>query len=144
MSVRTWDAALGTLFAGIGLLLVVAGWRLPPGLAGVPGPGVFPIAIGAVLIALGLVLASTRTRDRATYWEREWTAPETRQVVAIVLLLIGYVALWEVVPFIWRTPALLLGIYLVVGEPWLRSLVIAAAATGVLAGVFSGLLRVRL
>jgi hypothetical protein len=144
MSARAWDLGLGLAFALLGVLLAVAGTRLPPGIAGVPGPGVFPMAIGAILVALGLALAWTRTPAGATYWERGWRAAPTRQVAAILVLLAVYVALWDVVPFIWRTPALLVGIYLVVGEPWLRSLAVAVVTTAALAGVFAGLLRVRL
>lgn len=145
MNARAWDLGLGLAFAVLGVMLAVAGGRLPPGIAGVPGPGVFPTAIGAVLIALGVALAWVRgPGSDVTYWERGWRAPATRQVIAIVALLAIYVALWDIVPFIWRTPALLFGIYLIVGEPWLRSVIVAVATTAALAGIFAGLLRVRL
>lgn len=144
MSARAWDVGLGLGFAALGALLVLAGRSLPAGLAGVPGPGVFPMLIGAGLVALGLGLAATSTPGRATYWEHGWTATPTRQVLAILALLAVYAALWAAVPFIWRTPVLLVCLYRVVGEPWLRSVVIAVVTTAVLAGVFDGLLRVRL
>jgi putative tricarboxylic transport membrane protein len=144
MNARRWDVGLGLGFAALGVLLAIAGWRLPPGLSGVPGPGVFPMLIGTGLLALGIGLAAFSNPGRATYWEQGWTATTTRQVVIILALLALYAALWNMVPFIWRTPVLLAGIYRVVGEPWPRSLMIAVVTTAVLAGVFDGLLRVRL
>ncbi len=67
-----------------------------------------------------------------------------RQVAAILALLAAYLALWDAVPFVWRTPLLLSGIYRTVGEPWLRSSVLAVSITALLVGVFDALLRVRL
>lgn len=144
MSVRTWDRGLGFGFAALGIALALAGWGLPEGLAGVPGPGFFPILIGVSLTALGLGLAASAGPADASYWQQGWRTTGIRQIVAIVALLVIYIALWETVPFLWRTPLLLLGIYRTVGESWVRSILVSVVATGLLAGVFQTLLRVRL
>jgi putative tricarboxylic transport membrane protein len=144
MSVRTWDRGLGFGFAALGVALALAGWGQPEGLAGVPGPGFFPILIGVGLTALGLGLAASAGRGDASYWQQGWRTTGIRQVVVILALLVIYVALWDAVPFLWRTPFLMLGIYRTVGEPWVRSIIVSVVATALLTGVFETLLRVRL
>jgi len=144
MSARRWDTALGIGFAALGGALALAGWGLPEGLAGVPGPGFFPILIGLGLIVLGLGLAASAGRGDASYWREGWRTTGMRQIVVILTLLGMYAALWNAVPFLWRTPVLLLGIYRTVGEPWMRSILISLVATALLGGVFDTLLRVRL
>ncbi len=144
MSARAWNGALGITFAMLGSGLAVAGWRLPEGLAGIPGPGAFPLLVGIAMAVLGLALVAFSYEERTTFWQHGWGDPPLRQVGAILGLLAAYVALWDLVPFIWRTPALLLAIYRAVGEPWLRSTTIAVGATALLWGMFEALLRVRL
>ena len=144
MSVRSWDRGLGFGFSAGGVSLAAAGWRLPEGLAGVPGPGFFPILIGLGLAALGLALAASAGPEGAPYWQQGWRGTGMRQVLLILALLVIYVALWDAVPFLWRTPLLLLGIYRAVGEPWVRSILVSVLTTALLAGVFQTLLRVRL
>jgi len=146
------DAGYGLLFAAIGAWLAWTGWRLPPGVAGVPGPGVFPAAVGAALAALGAGLAASAVRRRtAPPGPADGAEPAgaggagtASQVGGILALLALYAAVWDVIPFIWRTPPLLIGIYLVLREPPLRSAVVATAASVLLLVVFEILLRVRL
>ena len=145
MTARQWDIGFGAAFAALGGALAIAGWRLPEGIAGVPGPGVFPLLIGAALVVLGAALALSAGRGGpGVYWEKDWRDPAVRRVAGILALLAAYAALWDAVPFIWRTPLLLVAIYRLTGEPWLRSLFVSAAATALLAVVFQALLRVRL
>jgi len=148
MNARRWDTGLGLAFAVLGASLALAGRGLPDGLAHVPGPGFFPTMIGLGLAFLGLALAASARRPVPSaltdYWPHGWRDRRPRQVAAILALLAAYLALWDAVPFVWRTPLLLAGIYRTVGEPWLRSSVLAVSITALLVGVFDALLRVRL
>ena len=141
MSMRGWDRGAGLAFAAIGLALAAAALRLPPGLAGIPGPGFFPLLIGVALAALGAGLALSAGPADASYWTGGSGAG---QAAGMLALLAVYVALWDLVPFLVRTPLLLVAVYRLAGEPWRRSILISAAATLALAGVFDTLLRVRL
>lgn len=138
------DVAIGVVFAVAGAFVAGAGWRMPEGVGGIPGPGFFPLLIGAVLGVLGCALAVSSGRSRAV------TAAPARhlwplwQVTAIAGLLAAYVAAWDAVPFLVRTPILLLAIARVVGESWWRGAASAVLTTLALAGIFDLLLRVRL
>ena len=145
------DAAFGAATAAGGLLLAWTGWHLPAGVAGVPGPGVFPFAIGLTLAVLGISLTATALAQRREPGENRRPAPahagdrgSIRQVVTILVLLALYTLSWDWAPFLWRTPLLLLGVYLTLGEPVLRSAGIAVGATAVLLLIFETMLRVRL
>jgi putative tricarboxylic transport membrane protein len=155
-----WDLWTSTLFALLGVVVCVHAWSFPGGTRGVPGPGFFPIVIGSLLIALSLALiATTRTRARAgpdaggaaadphespDYWARAGTSPVLPKIGAILLLLVVYVSLWNVVPFLARTPLLLIAIYRILGEPWPRTLLVAMLLTASLFLVFEGVLSVQL
>ena len=144
MSARAWTVSLGIAFAALGCGLAVAGWRLPEGLAGVPGPGAFPLLVGLLMATLGAALAAFPHDGRTTYWQYGLSDPPVRRIVVILVLLGVYVAVWDAVPFLLRTPLLLVAVYGVVGEPWLRSTAIGLAVTVVLWAAFQLLLRVRL
>jgi hypothetical protein len=67
-----------------------------------------------------------------------------RQIVAILILLVAYVSLWDIVPFLARTPVLLVAIYRILGESWKRALLLAAILSVALYAVFQGLLSIQL
>jgi len=142
MTRRQWDRALGLVFSLVGAAVAFVGVRLPIGMAGVPGPGVFPIGIGLVLAVLGLALIAA-ARDGDPYFDRGWRAPTSLRVVATVLLLVAHVATWSVLPFGWRTSLLLVALYRLFGEGWLRSVAFAGVVTGAMVIVFQVLFRVR-
>lgn len=144
MSARVWDLGLGITLTAVGLAFVAGGWGMPPGVGGIPGPGFFPILVGGALTLLGCTLAASARSAHGLLWEGGWHHAPTRQVLAIVALLAAYAAVWHVVPFLVRTPPLLLAILRVSGGGWLRASVVAVVTTGVLAVVFDVLLRVRL
>ena len=154
-----WDLWASALFALVGVVVCVHAWSFPGGTRGVPGPGFFPIVIGVLLIALSLaLLLTTRSRPTATvttparagdslphdYWARAGTTPVLPKIAAILLLLVVYVSMWNVVPFLARTPLLLIAIFRVLGEPWPRTLLLASALTASLFLVFEGVLSVQL
>lgn len=147
---RAWDWDLWTsaLFALLGVVVCIHAWSFPGGTRGVPGPGFFPIVIGGLLIALSLaLLATTRAnaaRESHRYWARAGTRPVLPRIGAILLLLVIYVSLWNVVPFLARTPLLLIAIYRLLGEPWPRALLVATLLTASLFLVFEGVLSVQL
>lgn len=60
-----WESAVGLLAAALGAVVIIdaAGIRTPPGVQ-VVGPRVFPIAVGCLLLALGLALAGLGLRHR--------------------------------------------------------------------------------
>ena len=100
------------------------------------------MVIGGLLIALAVSLAATtRNGPRHDYWARPGGgAPRVvlRQIVAILILLVAYISLWDIVPFVARTPPLLVAIYRILGETWKRSLLLAAILTFALYTVFAG------
>jgi putative tricarboxylic transport membrane protein len=140
------DVAFGLLFAALGVALLGHSAGFPPGTPGVPGPGFFPMLVGALLCLLGLGLAAGSRRNGAAiqYWDKPWGDPAIVRIVTVIALLALYILVWERVGFIWRTPPLLFLLYLVLGVHWIRSLILAVAVTGVLAGVFQGLFSLRL
>jgi hypothetical protein len=142
MTRRAWDRALGLLFALVGAAVVIEGFRLPSGTSGVPGPGVFPIGIGFVLAALGVALVLS-ARDGEPYFHRGWSDTALRRTALAVGLLTAYIATWHVAPFAWRTPLLLVALYRLFGEGWLRSLVLGGLITGAMVIVFQVLFGVR-
>ena len=130
-----------TLFAG---LILVAGiiyegmalW-MPRGRIGQPGPGFFPIIVGAFLIltAAGCLVQAfmTRRMERLTVHSVETPASEDRQV-ARVWLLIGFLVLYAVaVQPVGFPIALMLflaaSIWIFGYRKWLPTLGIAAALT---------------
>jgi putative tricarboxylic transport membrane protein len=144
MLARTWDLTLGLVFATAGIALAVVGWRLPEGVAGIPGPGFFPMLIGGALAALGCALAVSAQAAEGVYWEHGWRHPYLQQALLVILLLATYAALWNAVPFAVRTPVLLVALYRVFRVRWPLAVLVAVVTTGVLGAIFTLLLRVRL
>jgi ABC-type uncharacterized transport system fused permease/ATPase subunit len=62
----------------------------------------------------------------------------------VMTLLVIYVSLWTTVPFLVRTPLLLIALYRLFRESWLRAALIAAAITIGLYAVFEGALSIQL
>lgn len=95
--------AYETLFAGFvlaaGIVYEVMAWRMPRGRIGYPGPGFFPMIVGAVLVltaAACLIQAFLIRRiDGATTTGRENDAPSSgnRRTIRIWLL-VGFLILY--------------------------------------------------
>ena len=143
-----WDLASSAVLMLLGLAVCIQAAGFPGTVRGVPGPAFFPMVIGGLLIALAVSLAATtRSGPRHDYWARPGGgAPRVvlRQIVAILILLVAYISLWDIVPFVARTPVMLVAIYRILGETWKRALLLAAILTTALYAVFRGLLSIQL
>jgi hypothetical protein len=143
-----WDLASSVVLMLLGIAVVIHASGFPGAVRGVPGPAFFPMVIGGLLIALAVSLAATtRKGARHDYWARPGGgAPRVvlRQIVAILILLVAYISLWDIVPFVARTPVMLVAIYRILGESWKRALLLAAILTVALYAVFNGLLSIQL
>jgi hypothetical protein len=143
-----WDLASSVALALLGVLVCVQALGFPGTVRGVPGPAFFPMMIGGLLIVLAVSLAATTRRGpRHDYWARPSGGPPRvvlRQIAAILILLVTYISLWDMVPFLARTPLLLVAIYRILGETWKRALLLAVILTLALYAVFQGLLSIQL
>jgi hypothetical protein len=152
-----WDLASSVGFALLGLVICVHASGFPGATRGVPGPAFFPIVIGVLMIVLSAALLATTWKEpRHDYWARPGSganpstgsdaghSPVLKQIGLVLLLLVIYVSLWTVVPFVVRTPLLLIAIYRLLGEPWPRTLLLAVLLTASLFAVFQGALSVQL
>jgi hypothetical protein len=143
-----WDVASSIVLMLLGVAVCIEASGFPGAVRGVPGPAFFPMVIGGLLIALAVSLAATtRNGPRHDYWARPGGgAPRVvlRQIVAILILLVAYISLWDIVPFVARTPVMLVAIYRILGESWKRALMLAAILTIALYTVFAGLLSIQL
>jgi hypothetical protein len=143
-----WDLASSVALMLLGVAVCVQALGFPGTVRGVPGPSFFPMMIGGLLVALAISLAATTRRGpRHDYWARPSGGPPRvvlRQIAAILVLLVTYISLWDVVPFVARTPLLLVAIYRILGETWRRALLLAAILTFALYAVFQGLLSIQL
>jgi hypothetical protein len=143
-----WDLASSAVLMLLGAAVCIHASGFPGAVRGVPGPAFFPMAIGGLLIALAVSLAATtRNGPRHDYWARPGGgAPRVvlRQIGAILILLVAYISLWDVIPFLARTPILLVAIYRILGESWKRALLLAVLLTIALYAVFAGVLSIQL
>jgi hypothetical protein len=143
-----WDLASSVALMLLGVAVCVQALGFPGTVRGVPGPSFFPMVIGVMLIVLAISLAATtRSGPRHDYWARPGGGQPRvvlRQIAALILLLVTYVSLWDLVPFIARTPPMLIAIYRILGETWTRALLLAASITLALYAVFQGVLSIQL
>lgn len=134
------DFAAASAFLVVGLLLLTSAATFPPGVGGLPGPGFFPRVIGAVMAALAALLL-------AFAWRRPGPAPGAaplKPVLLTVLLLAGYLALWERVPLAPRT-LLFVALYLrCLGQSWRAAVQVALGLTLFVVAAFQYGLRVGL
>lgn len=134
------DFATAGAFLLLGFLLLTSAATFPPGVGGLPGPGFFPRVIGAVMAALAILLLAFACR-------RPGPAPgaaPVKPVLLTVLLLAGYLALWERVPFALRT-LLFVVLYLrCLGQSWRAAVQVALGLTLFVVAAFQYGLRVGL
>lgn len=138
-----WDIGLGLCFGGLGGFLLLRGWTMPAGTGGVPGPGFFPILVGALLLVLGLGLTVQGVGTSRTYWSRGWWDPAMGQIFGITAACVLYLLLWEEIHFLLGTSILLLVIYLILREVWWRAAVLALGFTFTMYFIFQWLFNIR-
>ncbi len=141
-SLRRLEVGVGVALLLLGVFAAWEGARMPQGSAGLPGPGVMPVALG-VLLALGaiaLLTISARARVAA-----EPMAIGHRRITWAVLALFVAGLLWERVGFlVTSTLFLFVLLWTLSTLGWWRSLVAAVLATIAARFVFQHLLDVRL
>lgn len=138
----------GEAAVGAGLVLVAAyviweGARMPAGTVALPGPGFFPVALGALLGAAGagLVLRGRLGAGR----DSEPVALGHRNVAAALLALAAVGLLLERLGFLLTIGLFLLVLFRVTSATgWLRAAAIAAAMAGAAYVLFDLVLGVRL
>lgn len=140
-----WDLWTSTAFALLGVAVIADAMTFPPGARGVPGPAFFPVAIGALLILFSVAIGLGSLRAPAEpYWDRTGREPIAGRITLLLLLLVAYVAAWHAVPFVVRTPLVLVAIYRLFRESWRSALLLALGLTAALFGIFEGLLSIQL
>lgn len=123
----------------LGLLVVLGTLGYPSGEHGVPGPVLFPRAIGIGLLLVAAGLAAAPPAAIASL------APGRRQaIVWTMVLLVLYAASWDLVPFVVRTAILVLVFLRVLAVSWKAAAITAVSLSVVVFVVFDRLLAVRL
>jgi hypothetical protein len=130
----------GLVLAAIGLLALAGTVGYPPGGQGVPGPALFPRTVASLLVACSLWLAWRP--DSAGSLDVPPGRP--RAIAWTMVLLLVYVASWEVVPFVPRTALFLLAFLRLLDVSWRGAVVTAVLMATVVFVVFERLLAVRL
>jgi hypothetical protein len=147
------DAGSAGVLALFALFALVQSLRLDVGTVTRPGPGFFPLVLSIVLLLVGVALfgAAWRRRFEAspTAAVDDWpgaTGPARRgALVATVVGLAVYVAIFERAGFVLATTALIAVLFAAVARyPWLMSLAAAILITLLARLVFDTWLQVRL
>lgn len=120
---RRADTIVAVLFAALGAFLVVSGTAFPAGIAGIPGAGFFPQAIG---VLMGLLAIALWQKGRRRSIESVSIA-NVREVAVTAALLLAYLLLWGTGWFVVRTTVFLAITLIFLGQRWLPSLGYAVA-----------------
>jgi hypothetical protein len=123
----------------LGAFVLVQAFQLKmTSLGGGPGPGVFPIALGALLLGLGVLLAPAALRERATFGN-------VPRVAALAGVLIVYAILLDRLGFVITTSGAMAGM-LAGFTTRRRALWAAVGVVGAIASyaLFSSILHVQL
>lgn len=143
------DAIFGLVLLALGAAVLFAVQSYPK-IPGQPvGPALFPGLIAAGLCVAGLMLVVRGWRERAG---RPWVAMDDwvrspRHVLALAVLLgsvLFYILAATALGFLPTAVAILMALFLVLGVPWRRALLIAVVAALVIHFAFYKLLRVPL
>jgi Co/Zn/Cd efflux system component len=111
------------------------------------GAALFPMLVAMGLAICGIVLMVHGLRTGHPHLQRaEWlrTRRAGLSVLAAVLGVIGYIVIAPVIGFVPVMTLLLFGLFVLLRVRWPAAVLLAAASTIVIDGVFSGLLLVPL
>jgi putative tricarboxylic transport membrane protein len=136
---RVTDVVVGIAVVGLGVAALLGSLALGVGSARTPGTGTWPLLVSIVLVVLGLgLLALTgRTRDAERFTRASWL------VLAGLATMVAFVAVVGVIGF--EIPAaLLMFVWLkfLGGEAWRTSIITSLATVVAFYVVFVGLLAV--
>jgi hypothetical protein len=161
MTGTTQNRIVATVFAVLAVGIVIAARQLPPGIGNLPGPGFFPATLGFLMLVFCGMLAAERAGASsvavapgasdadgspagvephvAAEATQSWTLP----VVAFALM-VGYLASWEYVPFLVRTPLLVIVLMRLAAASWRATIMAALLFPVFLYAIFALGLRVDL
>jgi len=111
-SMRRLEFLSSILLILFSLLACREAYRLSLGRAAVPGPGLFPFLLGAILLGLSVLYFFKAWRD----WQRKeevrlWRGLRWGKVLLVVVALFAYGLLLEKVGFLFFTYALLMSLF---------------------------------
>lgn len=133
----TGPRTAAAVLAVIGLAVTLATLGYPPGTQGVPGPALVPRVLGiALVIVASLIVRAPGTGGPAVV--RHHLA-----VPATMMVLVGYVLLWRVVPYGVLTGLLLVVFLRLTGVSWRGAVIAAVLMAGALQALFERGLGVR-
>ena len=135
------NLVLGGVFVLLGTLLVLSAWQFPAGMGRLPGPGFFPLLIGAAILGLAslLIAISLRSAPTATL-----VLANRKQLAWTTALILVYLMAWGWVPFPVRTAAFVVVLLRLLGHRWRASVTVAAVLTTAVVLAFQYGLRVDL
>ena len=141
-SLRRLEIGVGVALLLLGVFAAWEGARMPQGSAGLPGPGVMPVALGVVLALCSVALVTISARETAA---GEPVAIGHRRITAAVFALFAAGLLWERAGFL-VTSSLFLFVLLWALSTlgWWRSLVAAVLGAVAARFVFQNVLDVVL
>lgn len=143
---RRTDQVSGLVWAAIGAFIVTQAQPLPYMDEWGPGPGLFPLWLGLILIGLGLLLTFQASLRRQA--AGELVIPDKKAVLSILLVILGLFAfnyICESLGFFLTAFLFILAILAFVERrSWRFSLAIAALSTLIFYCIFEIAFRLRL
>lgn len=134
-------AVTGTL---LGAYLAISSRTFPSGLGSLPGPGFFPLLLGAFILVFSAMIAwESRSAGLPpapdTSSQNSWKLP-----VFAALLVLAWLLSWDFAPFLLRTPLMVVALMRLSGSTWRGAALAAVVFTGALYAIFQLGLRVDL
>ncbi len=138
------DTITGIIFILIGLVFLSMAWPFPAGTDdGVPGPGYFPILLGALLILLSLIMIVTGIVKKTSYhFFDDLFKANAGTLLLTIATITAYLALWNSIPFILNTSAFLFILGPIFRRTFVTNLVFSITTTAILYALFGRVFHV--